>query len=205
MPLIAPTNKKDLKKAIYNAFLEQSKVEVVDPGTSYTALSVSIASAIDQYVATELYKIYIALQLPGAYAAPGNIPPVNNGPLVPGVIVASFVQAPEETNNDDQPEDFKKWKEGEPVMALFNNVGLQNEIYRAFNDRTSEPATGDSEMAYRKIAETIGEGIAGYVNNEMNKIKFALVQPGAFTAATSVVSPGSIASYQPGTPLGPFV
>lgn len=205
MPLITPTSKTDLKKAIYNAFLEQSKGKVIDPVTSYTALSVSIATAIDQYVATEITKILIAVQLPGAYSAPSNTPPVNSGPCVPGVIIASFVQAPEETNKDDQPEEFKKWKEGEPIMALFNNIGLQNEIYRAFNDRTTEPATGDSELAYRKIAETIGEGIAGYVNNEMNKIKFALIQPGAFTAAASVVTPGSITSYQPGTPLGPFV
>jgi hypothetical protein len=205
MPLITPTNKKDLKKAIYNAFLEQSKVEVADPITSYTALSLAIANVIDQYVATELYKIYIALLLPGAYTAPGNVSPSPGGPLTPGVIIASFAQVSEEDNEENVPQEFEDWKEREPIMTLYNNIGLQNEIFRAFNDRTSEPATGDAELAYRKLAETIGEGIAGYVNNELNKIKFALIQPGAFTAAAAVVNPGTIATYQPGVPLGPFV
>lgn len=205
MPLIVPTTKTELKKAIYNAFLEQSKIEVADPVTSYTALSLAIAYAIDQYVATELYKIYIALLLPGAYTAPGNAPPSPGGPLTPGVIIASFAQVSEEDEEENVPQEFEDWKEREPIMTLYNNIGLQNEIFRAFNDRTSEPPSGDAELAYRKLAETIGEGIAGYVNNEMNKIKFALIQPGAFTAAAAVVNPGTITTYQPGVPLGPFV
>lgn len=205
MPLVVPTSKKDLKTAIFNAFKEQSNVTSGDPVSSYSALSVAISNAIDQYVATELYKIKIGLILPASYTAPSNVPPGNNGPLTPGVIIATFAQAPEEEKNNDEDQAFKAWKEDQPSMVPLNNIGLQNEIYRAFNDRTSEPATGDSDTAYRKIAETMGEAIAGYVTNEMNKIKFALIQPGAFTAAGPVVSAGSISAYEPGIPSGPFI
>lgn len=205
MPLVTPTNKTELKKAIYNAFLEQSTITVADPLSSYTALSIAIASTVDQYVATEIYKLVLALQLPGAYTAPSNIPPANAGPVVPGAIIASFAQVTDEEDEDNIPEEFKEWKESEPVMTLYNNIGLQNEIFRAFNDRAAEAATGDKELAYRKIAETMGEGIAGYVTNELNKLKFALIQPGAFTAAAAVVNPGTITTYQPGIPSGPFV
>jgi hypothetical protein len=125
---------------------------------------------------------------------------------VPSAIITSFASVPENVSSqEEQKSEFQTWKEGQIFMSLLNKTGLQNEIFRAFNERTTEPATGDPELAYRKIAETIGEGIAGYVTNEMSKLKFALIQPAAFTAAGPVVSAGSISAYEPGIPSGPFI
>jgi len=206
MPLLIPTTKQGLKDAIFEALVRQSKVTSGDPVVSYNQLSIDVSMSVDQYVATELYKIKIALQLPSAYTAPTNNPPSSGGPLVPSAIITSFASVPENVSSqEEQKSEFQTWKEGQIFMSLLNKTGLQNEIFRAFNERTTEPATGDPELAYRKIAETIGEGIAGYVTNEMSKLKFALIQPAAFTAAGAAVSAGSISAYEPGIPSGPFI
>lgn len=203
MAIPAPFTKQQLKDAIYQAFLDQSNDSSGIPANAYNALSFKIGIAVDSYTLYQLYKIKLALTIPGAYTAPGNVPPVNTGPLTPGGILAAFVEAPE-TRIEEENQQFAEWKETQPVMAMIDKNGLINEIFRSFNERLTEPESGDAEMAYRKIAETMGEGISSYVLNEMNKIKFALVSPGAFTAAAAVVNPGSISAYEPGQPSGPF-
>lgn len=201
MPLVVPFTKQNLKESIYNAFKEQKNVVSGDPLVSYNAISLAIGTAVDQYTLTELYKIKLALQLPGAYTAPGNVPPSTGGPLIPGGIVLSFAQLPVEENVEEEPKTFSEWKENRIIMPPLDKVGLQNEIYKAFSERLTEPPTGDPDLPYRKIAYTMGEGIASYVTNEMNKIKLALVTPGAFTAAAAVVTaPGFAANYEPGVP-----
>lgn len=201
MPLIAPFTKQNLKETIYNAFKEQKNVVSGDPLVSYNAISLAIGTAVDQYTLTELYKIKLALQLPGAYTAPGNMSPSTGGPLFASLtLVAAFAQLPDEENVEEEPEIFSEWKENRTIMPPLDKVGLQNEIYKAFSERLTEPPTGDPDLPYRKIAYTMGEGIASYVTNEMNKIKSALLNPGAFTAAAVAVTVSGFVSYEPGVP-----
>lgn len=204
MAIPIPFTKRDLKTAIYQAFKDQSTATSGISIDSYSAISREIGTAVSNYCLYQLYKIKLALIIPGAYTAPGNVPPVNAGPLAPGAIVAAFADVPEAETDEEENQQFAEWKETQPIMALVDKTILIQEIERSFSDRTLEPANGDADLAYKKIAETMGEAVSGYVLNEMNKIKLALVRPDAFAAAAAVVNPGSITAYEPGQPSGPF-
>ena len=79
---------------------------------------------------------------------------------------------------------------------------LQQEIKQAFVSLQGSTAT-NPDQAYNVISQRSADAVDEYVKAEFEKLKAALVLPGAFTGAgtgTVVVSPGSITTYEPGIP-----
>lgn len=83
-----------------------------------------------------------------------------------------------------------------------SKTALQQQIKAAFVSLQGSTAT-NPEDAYNRISTDITNAVDTYVKEEFEKLKTALMIPGAFTGTgtgTVVVSPGTIAAYEPGIP-----